>query len=68
MDNNKGWDTHRLHVIHELERSNDRLSKIDNRLSAIENKLAVLDTKVYVATFFFSVVFTGVFNFIAGRI
>ena len=67
MDNNENsWENYKVHVVHELERSNQRLSTIDRRLSKIESKLAVLDTKVYAATFVFSAVCTAVFNYIAG--
>tara|TARA_R100000458_G_C8176631_1_gene175163 strand:+ start:248 stop:466 length:219 start_codon:yes stop_codon:yes gene_type:complete len=62
-----GWEKYKLHVVHELERSNERLGTIDRRLSKIENRLAVLDTKVYAATFVFSGICTAVFNIIAGK-
>ncbi len=68
MDNNNGWESYKVHVVHELERSNERLTTIDKRLSKIESKLSVLDTKVYAVTFIFSVICTAVFNVIAGRI
>jgi len=63
--NDNGWEKYKVHVVHELERSNERLGTIDKRLSKIESKLAVLDTKVYAATFIFSAVCTALFNFIA---
>ena len=62
----EGWENYKVHVVHELERSNERLSAIDRRLSGIERKLAVLDTKVYAATFIFSGICTAVFNLLAG--
>ncbi len=61
-----GWEKYKVHVVHELERSNRRLGDIDKRLSKIESKLAVLDTKVYAATFIFSAFCTALFNFVAG--
>ena len=67
-DEQNGWETYKVHVVHELERTNKRLITIDKRLSVIERKLAVLDTKVYAATFLFSLVCTAVFNLMAGRI
>jgi len=68
MDDHNGWETYKVHVVHELERTNKRLSTIDKRLSFIEKKLAVLDTKIYAATFFFSVICTAAFNIIVGKI
>ena len=68
MEEQNGWETYKVHVVHELERTNKQLSIINKRLSVIERKLAVLDTKVYAATFFFSVICTAAFNLIAGRI
>ena len=67
MDMN-GWDQYKKLVIHELERTNQRLGTIDKRLSVIENKIAVLDTKVYAATFVFSAICTAVFNAVSGGI
>jgi len=64
----EGWETYKIHVVHELERSNERLTTIDKRLVGIERKLAVLDTKVYAATFIFSGICTAIFNILAGGI
>jgi len=68
MNNTNGWDSYKKLVVHELERSNSRLTEIDSRLRHIEKKLAILDTKVYAATFLFSIIFTAVFNMLAGWI
>tara|TARA_R100000152_G_C6771583_1_gene198145 strand:+ start:1626 stop:1835 length:210 start_codon:yes stop_codon:yes gene_type:complete len=68
MSQGNGWETYKVHVVHELERTNERLSTIDKRLSVIERKLAVLDTKVYAATFIFSGICTAVFNILAGKV
>ena len=65
MNEENGWEKYKVHVVHELERTNERLFTIDKRLSVIERKLAVLDTKVYAATFVFSGICTAVFNIIA---
>jgi len=59
-----GWNEYKVHIVHELERTNKELTFIDRRLAKIEKKLTILDTKIYVASFFFSVVFAGVFNLI----
>ena len=67
MSSPNGWNEYKVHIIHELDRANNELSLIERRLSKIEKKLAVLDTKVYVASFFFSVIFAGVFNIIIGK-
>mgnify|MGYP003148349230 CR=1 FL=1 len=67
MEEQNGWETYKVHVVHELEQTNKRLLTIDKRLSVIEKKLAVLDTKVYAATFFFSVICTAAFNIISGK-
>jgi len=62
-----GWNEYKVHIVHELERTNKELTFIDRRLAKIEKKLTILDTKIYVASFFFSVVFAGVFNLILGK-
>tara|TARA_R100000008_G_scaffold60957_1_gene38396 strand:- start:1887 stop:2099 length:213 start_codon:yes stop_codon:yes gene_type:complete len=66
--NDNGWEKYKVHVVHELERSNQRLGTIDKRLAKIENRLAVLDTKVYAATFVFSAICTALFNILAGKV
>jgi hypothetical protein len=68
MSDGNGWEQYKVHVVHELERTNKRLTHIDKRLSAIENKLTILDTKVYIASFVCSIVFAGIFSFLLGRI
>jgi len=68
VSDNNGWEQYKVHVVHEIKNTNDRLRIIDRRLSHIEKKLAVLDTKVYIASFVFSIVFTGIFNMIIGNI
>ena len=67
MSSLNGWNEYKVHIIHELERANTELTLIDRRLSKIEKKLTILDTKIYVASFFFSVIFAGVFNIIIGK-
>ena len=59
-----GWSQYKVHIIHELERTNKELTMIDERLSKIERRLTILDTKVYVASFLFSVIFAGVFSLV----
>ena len=63
MDTN-GWDQYKKLVIHELERNNSRLEKLDKRLASIEHRLAVLHTKMYVAAFAASLILTAGVNFI----
>jgi hypothetical protein len=67
MSSPNGWNEYKVHIVHELERTNKELTFIDRRLAKIEKKLTILDTKIYVASFFFSVVFAGVFNLILGK-
>ena len=63
MDTN-GWDQYKKLVIHELERNNSRLEKLDKRLASIEHRLAVLHTKMYVAAFAASLILTAGVNFL----
>jgi len=42
-----GWPEYRKLVLSELQRSNDRLSRIENDIGEIKEKLAILQTKVY---------------------
>jgi len=63
MDTN-GWDQYKKLVIHELERNNNRLERLDKRLASIEHKLVVLHTKMYVAAFVASCVLTAGLNFV----
>jgi hypothetical protein len=42
-----GWMEYRKLVLNELQRSNDRLTRIENDIGEIKEKLAVLQTKVY---------------------
>jgi hypothetical protein len=41
-----GWDEYKKLVLHELERSNSRLQKIEDHLNVIDKKLTILQTKV----------------------
>lgn len=59
-----GWDQYKKLVLHELERTNNRLTDIDKRLNHIERKLSVLDTKVYASAFVASIILTSVFSFV----
>jgi len=68
MASPNGFQEYKVHIIHELERANKELTYIDRRLSKIERKLTILDTKIYVASFFFSVIFTAAFNIIVGKL
>jgi hypothetical protein len=68
MSSQNGWSEYKVHIVHELERTNRELLSIDKRLLKIEKKLTILDTKIYVASFFFSVIFAGVFNLFLGKI
>jgi hypothetical protein len=54
-----GWDEYKKLVLHELERSNSRLQKIEDHLNAIDKKLTILQTKVYTTALFISVVISG---------
>lgn len=58
----ENWDQYKKLVIHELERTNHRLTDIDKRLGHIERRIAVLNTKVYASALIISLVLTGVFN------
>jgi hypothetical protein len=59
MSEDNGWETYKKLVVHELERSNDRLTGIEKRLGKIENRLTILQTKVYITAFVVSAVITG---------
>ena len=58
-----GWDDYKKLVLHELERSNSRLQKIEDHLNAIDKKLTILQTKVYTTALFISVVISGLFQY-----
>ena len=61
---NNGWDEYKRLVVHELERSNQRLNAVDKRLSKIEQRLTVVHTKVYLAAIAASIVLTGIVQYI----
>ncbi len=63
-----GWDEYKKYVIHELERNNTRLDKLDKRLASIDHKLTVLHTKMYVAAFVASCVLTAGLNLVFAAI
>lgn len=46
MEDN-GWIEYKKLVLSELQRSNDRLSRIESDIGEIKEQLAVLKTKVY---------------------
>ena len=54
-----GWDEYKKLVVHELERSNERLTKIETRLYDIERRLTVLQTKVYTTALIISVLISS---------
>ena len=54
-----GWDEYKKLVVHELERSNERLTKIENRLYDIERRLAGLQAKVYTTALIISVLISS---------
>ena len=58
-----GWDEYKKLVIHELERSNSRLQKIEDHLNVIDKKLTILQTKVYTTALFISVVISGLIQY-----
>jgi hypothetical protein len=58
-----GWDEYKKLVLHELERSNSRLQKIEDHLNAIDKKLTILQTKVYTTALFISVVISGLIQY-----
>jgi hypothetical protein len=49
MEDN-GWIEYRKLVISELQRSNDRLTRIESDVTEIKQRLAILQTKVYFAS------------------
>jgi hypothetical protein len=49
MEDN-GWIEYRKLVISELQRSNDRLTRIESDITEIKQRLAILQTKVYFAS------------------
>ena len=61
--NNNGWDEYKKLVIHELERSNQRLDMLDKRLSNIEQRLTVIHTKVYMVASVISAAIAGLLSF-----
>lgn len=58
-----GWDEYKKLVLHELERSNSRLQKIEDHLNVIDKKLTILQTKVYTTALFISVVISGLIQY-----
>ena len=54
-----GWDEYKKLVVHELERSNERLTKIENRLYDIERRLTGLQAKVYTTALIISVLISS---------
>ena len=63
MMSDNGWDEYKKLVLHELERSNSRLQKIEDHLNTIDRKLTVLQTKVYTTALFISVVISGLIQY-----
>ena len=49
MEDN-GWIEYRKLVISELQRSNDRLTRIESDITDIKQVLVVLQTKIYFAS------------------
>lgn len=49
MEDN-GWIEYRKLVISELQRSNDRLTRIESDITDIKQGLVVLQTKIYFAS------------------
>jgi hypothetical protein len=64
MTEGNGWDEYKRLVVHELERCNKRLDKIDKRLHNMEQRLTIVYTKVYMAAFFVSAGITGLIQYI----
>jgi hypothetical protein len=58
-----GWDEYKKLVLHELERSNSRLQKIEDHLNVIDKKLTILQTKVYTTALLISVVISGLIQY-----
>ena len=61
--NTNGWDEYKKLVVHELERSNQRLDMMDKRLGNIEQRLTVVHTKVYMVASVISAAIAGLLNF-----
>jgi len=59
MSSENGWDEYKKLVLHELERSNSRLQKIEDHLTTIDRKLTILQTKVYTTALIISVLISG---------
>ena len=63
MMSDNGWDEYKKLVLHELERSNSRLQKIEDHLNTIDRKLTILQTKVYTTAFCISVLISGLVQY-----
>ena len=61
--NTNGWDEYKKLVVHELERSNQRLDMMDKRLGNIEQRLTVVHTKVFMVASVISAAIAGLLNF-----
>ena len=63
--NTNGWDQYKRLVIHELERTNDRLDKVDKRLAYIERNITILQTKAATWAAGIAIIISGAVSFIS---